>query len=316
MSQDNRENWSGVLCIDKPQAFTSFDIIAKLRGILHIRRLGHAGTLDPMATGVLPVLVGRSTRACDILPDQDKAYSASFQFGLTSDTQDIWGNVKGKQGLPRISHKQIEQVLPRFRGTIQQLPPMYSAVQVGGQRLYDLARQGIEVERQPRNVEVRQLELVSFSEETQSGVLEIACSKGTYIRTICHDIGAALGCGAVVTALRRTKAAGFSLKDCLTLEQLQKASAEGNVESLLFPVGKAFESLPALWLDSFRTRLFLNGVPLDLKKLRCPKTEGDVRVMSSDKTFLGVARPDWERGILITTKILAARQPAPILTKG
>ena len=124
MAQDNREDWSGVLCVDKPQAFTSFDVIAKLRGILHIRRLGHAGTLDPMATGVLPVLVGRATRACDILPDQDKAYLASFQLGLTSDTQDIWGNVKGTQGVPRISYEQVGQILPRFQGAIQQLPPI------------------------------------------------------------------------------------------------------------------------------------------------------------------------------------------------
>ena len=197
---------------------------------------------------------------------------------------------------------------------------MYSAVQVGGQRLYDLARQGIEVERQTRTVEVYRLELLSFSEETQSGVLEISCSKGTYIRTICHDIGAALGCGAVVTSLRRTRAAGFLIQDCLTLEQLKKVSAEGNVQDFLFPVGKAFETLPAVWLDAFRTRLFLNGVPLDLKKIRCPETDGDVRVMGADKSsqgkFLGTARPDRERGVLATKKILAARQPAPTVMKG
>ncbi len=314
MAQDNREEWNGVLCIDKPQAFTSFDIIAKLRGILHIRRLGHAGTLDPMATGVLPILVGRATRACDILPDQDKTYLASFQLGLTSDTQDIWGNVSGQEGRPVVSRQAVEAVLPRFRGRIQQLPPMYSAVQVGGQRLYDLARQGVEVERSPRPVEIHRLELLSFSEDTQSGSLEISCSKGTYIRTICHDIGAALGCGAVVTALRRTRASGFSIQDCVTLDQLQKAAGQIE-ESLLFPLGRAFESLPAIWLDPHRARMFLNGVQLDLKRLRCPQSEGDVRVMGGG-VFLGVAQADRQRGILHTKKILAARQAAPALTKG
>ena len=315
MSSLPREEWNGILCIDKPQAFTSFDVIAKLRGMLHIRRLGHAGTLDPMATGVLPVLVGRATRACDILPDQDKAYMASFQLGLVSDTQDIWGSVSGRAGVPRISRPQLEQALGAFRGQIQQIPPMFSAVQVGGQRLYDLARQGMEVERQPRTVEVRELELLSFSQEEQSGVLEISCSKGTYIRTIIHDIGAALGCGAVVTALRRTRAAGFGIGECLTLRQIQQLSGQAG-EELLLPLGRAFDGLPAVWLDGFRTRLFLNGVPLDLRRVRCPDVEGDVRVMGADRSFLGVARPDRQRGTLQTVKILAARQPATSPMKG
>ena len=315
MSSLPREEWNGVLCIDKPQAFTSFDVIAKLRGILRIRRLGHAGTLDPMATGVLPILVGRATRACDILPDQDKTYLASFQLGLVSDTQDIWGNVTGRAGAPRISRPRLEQALEPFRGEIQQIPPMFSAVQVGGQRLYDLARQGMEVERQPRTVEIHTLELRSFSEEGQSGAVEISCSKGTYIRTIVHDIGAALGCGAVVTGLRRTRAAGFGIEECLTLGQLQQISGQTG-EELLFPLGRAFESLPAVWLDAFRTRLFLNGVPLDLRRIRLPDTEGEVRVMGADRSFLGVARPDRQRGTLQTVKILAARQPAASPMKG
>lgn len=317
MSHPNREEWNGILCIDKPQAFTSFDIIAKLRGILHIRRLGHAGTLDPMATGVLPILVGRATRACDILPDQNKTYLASFQLGLTSDTQDLWGCVHGKHGLPKISLEEMENVLSSFRGEIQQLPPMYSAVQIDGQRLYDLARQGVEVSRPSRAVTVHSLKLCSFSEETQAGTLEITCSKGTYIRTVCHDIGTALGCGAVVTALRRTRAAGFTIEDCLTLECLQNMASSGQIqESLLYPLGRAFESLPPVCLDVRRTRLFLNGVQLDLKHLRVPDTGGEIRVMGADGLFLGTACADRQRGILQTKKILAARQSAPIITKG
>lgn len=299
--------WNGILCIDKPQTYTSFDVIARMRGILRTKRLGHAGTLDPMATGVLPIFVGRATRACDILPDQDKAYRASFQLGLTSDTQDIWGKVTGREGVQKVSRQYLEQTLELFRGDILQIPPMYSAIQVGGQRLYDLARQGIEVERQARRIHVERLELVSFSEKTQSGVLEAECSKGTYIRTLCHDIGAALGTGAVMTALRRIQAAGFHEKDCVTLEQLQSIARAGEVERILHPIGEAFASLPAVQLDESRTRMYLNGVKLDLRKIRCPVSEGDLRVMGADGSFLGIAVRDEERRELKSKKILVGR---------
>lgn len=299
--------WNGILCIDKPQTYTSFDVIARMRGILRTKRLGHAGTLDPMATGVLPIFVGRATRACDILPDQDKAYRASFQLGLTSDTQDIWGKVIGREGTPKITLPMLEQTLERFRGNILQVPPMYSAIQVGGQRLYDLARQGIEVERQAREIHVERLELLSFSEETQAGVIEVECSKGTYIRTLCHDIGAALGTGAVMTALRRIQAAGFTEKDCVTLEQLQSLAGAGEVEHIIHPIGNAFASLPAVELDESRTRMYLNGVKLDLRRIRCPAVDGDLRVMGSDGLFLGIAVRDLERKELKSKKIFVGR---------
>lgn len=299
--------WNGILCIDKPQTYTSFDVIARMRGILRTKRLGHAGTLDPMATGVLPIFVGRATRACDILPDQDKAYRASFQLGLTSDTQDIWGKVTGRESTPKVTLAQVEKTLESFRGDILQVPPMYSAIQVGGQRLYDLARQGIEVEREAREIHVERLDLLSFSEETQSGVIEVECSKGTYIRTLCHDIGAALGTGAVMTALRRIHAAGFSEKDCLTLEQLQEIAHSGDVEKYVHPIGEAFASLPTVELDASRTKMFLNGVRLDLRKIRCPASDGDIRVMGHDGSFLGIAVRDLEKKELRSKKIFVGR---------
>ncbi len=301
--------YNGILCIDKPRSYTSFDVIARMRGILKVKRLGHAGTLDPMATGVLPILVGRATRACDILPDQEKAYRASFQLGLTSDTQDIWGKVTAREGVPKIAQSQLEVVLDGFRGQIQQLPPMYSALQVGGQRLYDLARQGIEVEREKRSVEITRLQLLEFSAEQQRGVIEVQCSKGTYIRTLCHDIGQALGCGAVMTALRRIQAAGFSEKDCVTLEQLERLVKDGRMEDYLHPVGEAFAPLAPVWLDTSRTRMFLNGVPLDLRKIRWPDVQGrgTVRVMGSDGSFLGTGELDREAGVLRAQKIFVGR---------
>ena len=188
---------NGILCINKPQGFTSFDVAAKLRGMLKTKKIGHAGTLDPMATGVLPVFVGNATKACDIMPDSSKAYRASFRLGEQSDTQDSTGTIL-KTAEVNCTAADIEALLPKFRGEIMQIPPMYSAVSVNGKRLYELARQGIEVERESRNVTIYSLELLNFDEETQSGTLKVACSKGTYIRTLCEDIGNYLGTGGTL----------------------------------------------------------------------------------------------------------------------
>ena len=179
---------SGVILIDKPSGFTSFDVIAVLRGVLRERRLGHTGTLDPMATGVLPVLVGKATRAADILPENEKSYRAGFALGYSTDTLDVTGEVVKRSG-KTASREELLAALDSFRGVITQLPPMYSAVQVGGRRLYDLARQGVSVERTPRRVEVYSAELIGFDQSAQSGELEISCSKGTYIRSIIDDLG-------------------------------------------------------------------------------------------------------------------------------
>ena len=183
---------NGIICLDKPQGFTSFDAVAKLRGILQTRRLGHGGTLDPMATGVLPIFVGNATKACDIMPDNTKSYRAGFRLGQVSDTQDVTGTILAEYQ-KEVPQEDILAVIPEFTGKIMQLPPMYSAVQVNGKRLYDLARQGIEVERTPREIEVFSIDLADYDESAREGVLEISCGKGTYIRTIINDIGERLG---------------------------------------------------------------------------------------------------------------------------
>ncbi|MBO5797822.1 MAG: tRNA pseudouridine(55) synthase TruB, partial [Clostridia bacterium] len=200
---------SGILCLDKPEEMTSFSCCAVVRRLLATKKVGHAGTLDPMATGVLPVLVGGATRALDFLPDHTKRYVATLRFGATSDTLDVWGTVQETGGaLP--TRAAVEEALTHFRGDILQVPPMMSALKRDGVRLYDLARQGIEVEREARPVTVHALTLLDFDQTAGTAVLDCTCSKGTYIRTLCDDIGRLLGCGAVMTGLRRTVAAGFS----------------------------------------------------------------------------------------------------------
>ena len=208
---------NGVIVIDKPADFTSFDVIAVVRRLTGQRKTGHTGTLDPNATGVLPVLLGAATKAQDRIPNHDKSYLAQFRLGLTTDTLDIWGEVKTETPCC-VTEDDVRSLLPRFSGEIMQVPPMYSALKKDGQRLYDLARKGVEVEREARPVTVYRLELVSFNSETQTGELAVSCSKGTYVRTLIDDIGQALGVGAVMTALRRTEACGFTLSDCVTLD--------------------------------------------------------------------------------------------------
>lgn len=284
---------NGVLVIDKPAGFTSFDVIAVVRRLTGERKTGHTGTLDPNATGVLPVLLGRATKAQDIIPDHDKAYTADFRLGLTTDTLDIWGEVTATfaQTAPRAA---VEAALPAFRGKIAQLPPMYSAVRQNGQRLYDLARKGVEVERKPRTVTVYSLSLLSFDEQTQEGRLQIRCSKGTYVRTIIDDLGRMLGTGAVMTALRRTYACGFTLDDCVTLDALRARSERGEIPAALRTTESLFASYGAVTVSDAQARRFGNGSPLALDRTPLhgrDTAEGAIlRVKRQDGTFLGLGR--------------------------
>lgn len=296
---------NGILCVNKPQDFTSFDVVAKLRGILGMKRLGHAGTLDPMATGVLPVFVGTATKACDIMPDNSKSYRAGFQLGKTSDTQDVTGKILTTSG-KSVSRDDIFEILPDFTGKIMQLPPMYSAVQVNGKRLYDLARQGIEVERQPREIEVNSLKLSGYDESRREGFLEIDCGKGTYIRTVINDIGEKLGCGGIMTSLVRTSASGFTLDNCYTFEEIQQARDENRLESLVLPVDRVFRSLPELRINEHQTRLYKNGVKLDLSRVHNIRENcGLYRLYGFDNKFIGTAVADFENGVLRIGKNLA-----------
>lgn len=234
---------SGILVIDKPAGWTSMDVCAKLRGVLHERRVGHGGTLDPMATGVLPVFVGQATRAVEFAENSRKEYVAGLRLGLVTDTQDTTGRTLGSCSAA-VSPQELEAALVRFRGEILQIPPMYSAVKVQGKRLYELARRGREVERKPRPVTVYALELLEREGETDYR-LRCVCSKGTYVRTLCHDIGQVLGCGGVMYSLRRTAAAGFTLADAISL-----ADVEARGEALLRPVDSMFAQYPALTVRS------------------------------------------------------------------
>lgn len=281
-------NLNGILCIHKPQDFTSFDVVKKLRGMTKIKKIGHAGTLDPMATGVLPVFLGAATKACDILPDQDKRYTAAFQLGLISNTQDIWGEILDRRE-SRVTKKDVLSQLSNFCGEIQQIPPMFSAVQINGQRLYDLARKGIEVEREPRTVRIYRLNLLSYDEENRSGTLDISCSKGTYIRTLIHDLGEALGAGGVMTSLTRTEAAGFSLQDCLTFQEVEELLRTDSLAQRVLPVDQVFKTYPAIRLSPVQSRKFLNGVRLDLKRVIHPKDVVTCRIYDSEGSFLGLA---------------------------
>ena len=293
----------GVIAVDKPAGFTSFDVIAVIRRLTGQRKTGHTGTLDPNATGVLPVLLGSATKAQDIIVNHDKRYTADFRLGVTTDTLDIWGRVTGESG-KTASRAQTEALLPRFTGEIEQIPPMYSAVQKNGQRLYDLARKGIVVERDSRRVTVYSLSLLDFDEESQTGRLDIACSKGTYVRTLIDDLGAALGTGAVMTALRRTEACGYCLDDCVTLDRLKELSESGELDTALRPVQSLFVSYPELTVSAAQAKRFLNGGALDADRtaLRGRAQDGQIyRICRGG--FLGLARA--EAGLLKIYKLFA-----------
>lgn len=284
---------NGILCMNKPQDFTSFDVIGKLRGILHMKRLGHTGTLDPMATGVLPILVGTATKACDILPNQDKTYQATVVFGKATDTLDIWGKPLQDYPEQHVTEAALRAVLPEFLGDITQLPPMYSAVSVNGKRLYELARKGETVERPTRTVHIDAITLDAFDETQQTATLTVSCGKGTYIRTLLSDIGQRLGGDAVMTALTRTAACGYPLQDCLTFEQVAAAMADGTLEEHLLPTDSLFSSYPKLRLNAAQERMFCNGVKLDLKRLRNLQPDQDIyTVYGATGTFLGTALAD------------------------
>lgn len=292
---------NGVLIIDKPTEFTSFDVIAVLRRLLGQKKIGHTGTLDPNATGVLPILLGNATKTQDLILNHDKSYVADFALGKTTDTLDIWGTVTNEMQ-SCVSKKEVLSVLPEFRGEINQIPPMFSAVQKNGRRLYDLARQGIEVDRESRQVTVYSLELAEFDEKAQRGTLEISCSKGTYVRTVIDDIGKRLGCGAVMTALRRTRACGFGLDDCITLEKARELAANGEIEDCVKSVESMFEQCGYVAVSDAQAKRFSNGGALDIARTylaRLDVQDGQIfRVKDRKNKFLGLGIVDKEKGLL------------------
>ncbi len=281
----------GILCINKPAGFTSFDVVAKLRGILKLKKVGHAGTLDPMATGVLPVFLGRAAKACDCLADHDKSYRAKVLLGMETDTLDITGTVLSRTKVT-VSEQELRALLPQLTGEIQQIPPMYSAVKVGGKKLYQLAREGREVERKARPVTIYQLSFAGEGERAHEYCLDIFCSKGTYVRSLCEEIGKRLGCGAVLSGLVRTRACGFSLSDCLTLEEVGQAVREGTIEEKILPVERVFAAYPRVDLGEHAARLFCNGVKLDPDRLGIMERAEAYRVYTPQTGFTALAYVD------------------------
>ena len=287
---------NGVICVNKPQDFTSFDVVAIMRRAAGTRKIGHGGTLDPMATGVLPIYIGRAAKTADLNPVGDKRYRAMFRLGVTTDTQDVWGKTLSENGTA-VPLGDITAAVKTMQGDIMQVPPMYSAVKVNGQRLYDLARKGIEVERKARPVTVHSITLSDYNENERTGVLDIHCSKGTYIRTIISDIGEKLGCGAIMTSLCRTMAAGFTLSDCHDIEALRGCTPE-EIRSFIIPTERVFRSYEEITLDSKQKRLFMNGVVLDCKRMGLDVSAGSrFRLKSAEGEFIGVAQVDEENGL-------------------
>ena len=290
---------TGVLILDKPADFTSFDAVAVCRRLCHERKIGHTGTLDPMATGVLPLLLGKATRAASLLEDTDKEYEAGFRLGVSTDTEDSTGKVLETNEAP-VSRETLESLLPQFRGEIMQVPPMYSAVSKDGKRLYELARKGIEVEREARPVTIFKLELTEYNEISREGKLVVSCSKGTYIRTLIADLAKAAGSLGVMTALRRTKACGFTLADAITLDEAKALSEAGTLEEKLRPVESLFVHLPAVTVSPAQATRFGNGGQLDLNRIgafrkKKPEIGGVFRVKTEDGIFLGLGKIEEEQ---------------------
>ena len=269
---------TGILIVDKPAGWTSQDVVAKLRGVFHEKRVGHGGTLDPMATGVLPVFFGRATRAVEFFEHAEKAYVAGLLLGTVTDTQDTTGTVLSQQSAA-VTREALETVLSGFLGEQQQLPPMYSAVKINGKKLYEIARKGKEVERNPRTITVFKLKLLDFDGTTAR--LYVHCSKGTYVRTLCHDIGAALGCGGCMAALRRVQAGAYGEAEAVALDAIINDS---NPEALLRPIDSLFSAVPALTLTAAQEKCCRNGAAFSTRQ-----APGRYRVYSRAGEFLALS---------------------------
>ena len=280
---------NGIVIVDKPQDWTSQDVTARLRRVFNTRRIGHGGTLDPMATGVLPVFVGRATRGVEFFEHAEKTYETVLRLGLTTDTEDISGTVLSEQDA-FVTGEQLEAVLQKFRGEIMQVPPMYSALKINGQKLVDLARKGREVERQPRPITIHELTLLGM--EADGIRLRVRCSKGTYIRTLCKDIGEALGCGGCMAALRRVQAGEYTIEESVPLQTLLETEDPGQY---LRPVDSMFRNYPAVTLTEKQELRCRNGNSFSLNL-----PNGTYRAYGKDGEFLMLAKVDG--GVMSTIK--------------
>ena len=277
---------SGIINVYKEAGFTSFDVVAKLRGILKIRKIGHTGTLDPDATGVLPICIGKATKICDLLTDRDKTYRAVMRLGIVTDTLDMSGNVLETNEVI-VTEEDVKSAIMSFVGDIMQIPPMYSALKVNGQKLVDLARKGQVVERKPRPVTIYDISIEDITLPLVT--FTISCSKGTYIRTLCDDIGRKLGCGGCMESLERIKAAGFSVENALTLSDIEPIRDEGNLDSIILAIDEALVEYPKVVADGECTKILQNGGKVSADDLTQTDLDAEmVRMYMADDTFVGI----------------------------
>ena len=287
---------NGVINVYKEAGFTSHDVVAKLRGIFHQKKIGHTGTLDPDAEGVLPICLGKGTRLCDMLTDHDKVYEAVLRLGIVTDTQDMSGAVLEEKEV-KVTEAEVEACIASFVGEQMQIPPMYSAIKVNGKKLYELAREGIEIERKARKVEFFSIDVLEMSLPTVR--IRVHCSKGAYIRTLCHDIGAKLGCGGCMEKLLRTKVERFTLDGAKKLFEIQQLVEQGVVEEHIIPVDQMFDHLPKVVTDSYGDKLVHNGNPVPWAMLQNPQEniaeDMQLRVYDSDGKFIGIFKKKHEK---------------------
>lgn len=282
---------NGIVNIYKEAGFTSHDVVAKLRGIVKQKKIGHTGTLDPDAVGVLPVCFGNATKLCDMLTDKSKEYEACMLLGVTTDTQDMSGTILSQSPV-EVNPKQVEEAIMSFIGEYDQIPPMYSAIKVNGKKLYELAREGKVIERKSRKVEIHSITIISM--ELPKVTFRVNCSKGTYIRTLCTDIGEKLGCGAAMSTLKRTRVGTFDIEQALTLKQVEELVSDDRFMEYVIPADKVFENYSSVNVKPQADKALANGNKLYMKQVKTDKPEGDfvdgemVRVYSSQKIFTGV----------------------------
>ena len=283
----------GIINVRKEKGFTSHDVVAKLRGITRQKKIGHTGTLDPDATGVLPVCFGKATKLCDMLTEKEKAYEAVLLLGKTTDTQDISGEVKKECSVEGITQDQVRETILSFVGEYDQIPPMYSALKVNGKKLYELAREGVEIERKPRKIQIHRIEIREIN--LPEVRFEVWCSKGTYIRALCNDIGEKLGCGGCMSSLIRTKSGIFTLEESKSLDEIETCVREGRIEEILVPIDAMFPDVPKVFVKEGEEKSVYNGNALTKRQLEentMPQSQERIRVYQKDGLFLALYRYD------------------------
>lgn len=296
---------TGVICLNKPENISSFLAVKKASRLLGVKKAGHTGTLDPMATGVLVIMLGSCTRFIDFLPESDKSYTARVLLGTSTDTLDITGNILEEKSV-NVTEDEIIKVCKGFLGETMQIPPMYSALQKDGVRLYDLARQGIEIERTPRKIRITELSVYGFDGKSFS--IDVTCSAGTYIRSLASDIGEKLGTGACLTSLCRTRSNGFSIDCALTLEKMEEHIKKGDIESCIIPIEEALSFYEPVTVSSAQSVRFRNGGDLSIERIHKNFENKLYRVFSPENAFLGLGEANTKSGILQPKRVFVSSE--------